>query len=163
MKRFLFGFILISIFISLIYFSYTFFNTPSYKIRFNSNGGSIVENIEVKANNKVAKLPITTKENYDFLGWYLNDKLFNVNMPITKNYILEAKWQKKAEPIYVIKFDTLTSKKIEPLYLKAGETIDGLPTMDDNNKTFYGWTYQNKVITSITAEKDMTLVALWHK
>ena len=159
MKRFIFGFILLGILSSLIYFSYTFFKTPTYKIKFNSK----IESIVIKENEKVNSLPKITKDNYNFLGWYDNDLLFDVNMPITKDYNLEAKWEEKDIPTYTIRFNTLTNEEIEPLIVKEGEVIDGLPFIEATGKTFIGWSYQNKKIDKITGSKDMTLVALWQR
>ena len=163
MKRFIFGFILVGILSGLVYFSYNFFKTPTYKIRFNSNGGTKVEVMEIKENDKVSSLPKITKDNYNFLGWYNNDVLFDVNMPISKDYNLEAKWEEKDIPTYTIKFNTLTNEEIEPLIIKEGEVIDGLPVIESKEQTFIGWSYQNKKIEKLVGSKDMTLVALWKR
>ena len=98
MKRFIFGFILTTLFSLMLYLSISFLNTPIYKIRFNTNGGSKIPSILVKENSTLSSLPVTTKENYEFLGWYLDNDLFDLKTKITKDYLLEAKWSLKSLP-----------------------------------------------------------------
>ncbi len=163
MKRFIFGLILISIFSCTLYFSIRFLNTPVYKIRFNSNGGSIVENILVKENTELSKLPITTKENYEFTGWYLNDELFDLATKITKDYLLEAKWQPKALPTYEVSFDSLNGENIPSLNMEEGSILKDLPIPTKEGYTFKYWLYQNKEVKDLKIMQDMTLVAFYEK
>lgn len=45
-------------------------------------------------NSKLVKEPTPPKkDNYVFVGWYLNDKLFDFNTPITGDIVLEAKYK----------------------------------------------------------------------
>ncbi len=163
MKRFLFGFILISIFLFVVYEAYQFLNTPTYHIRFNSNGGSKVESILIKENNSLEKLPTPTKENYKFVGWYLNDTPFDLSLEINQDYTLNAIWQELATNTYTISFDTLGGNIIEPLTLKENEVLEELPLPEKEGYKFENWLYQNKIITSLTATRNMTLVAKYQK
>ncbi len=72
----------------------------SYRVTFNSNGGSEVEEAVVKEMNaaeKPAKDP--TKKNYEFKGWYADKELkkaYDFATPVLADTILYAKWAKKA-------------------------------------------------------------------
>ena len=67
--------------------------TQSCIVRFDSNGGSDVNSISVEKNTKV-KAPVDPKKDGKvFAGWYLNDQLFDFDLPITDNIILKARWE----------------------------------------------------------------------
>lgn len=77
----------------------------SYKVTFETNGGSIVKAIAFKENEEL-KLPTDpTKEGYEFVGWYL-DNTFNEELPtpyiVTKNVTLYAKWQQEEHDIEIL-------------------------------------------------------------
>ena len=118
MKRFLFGFILISSFITIVYGTYRFLNTPTYHIRFNSTGGSKVENILIKENNTLKNLPTPTKENYEFVGWYFENNPFDLTLKINQDYTLNAVWKEESKKTYTIYFDTLGGITINPIILE---------------------------------------------
>lgn len=60
-------------------------------VSFNTNGGSKIDDIEIEAYEKI-KQPITTREGYDFVGWYLDGEVFDFNTSISENITLEARW-----------------------------------------------------------------------
>ena len=163
MKRFIFGFILTTLFSLMLYLSISFLNTPIYKIRFNTNGGSKTPSILVKENSTLSSLPVTTKENYEFLGWYLDNDLFDLKTKITKDYLLEAKWSLKSLPTYEISFDTLNGKNLSSLILPENSTLDNLPIPEKEGYTFKYWLYQNKEVKDLKVSQDMTLIAFYEK
>ncbi len=63
-----------------------------YTVKFNSDGGTIVKDIEVKENETVKRPKDPSKNGYYFEGWYYKNKLFNFNTKITKNITLKAYW-----------------------------------------------------------------------
>ena len=68
--------------------------TEKIIVRFNSDGGSIVNDIKI-AKYTVLNPPLNpTRSNYVFKGWYLNNNLFDFNQLITENIKLDAKWEK---------------------------------------------------------------------
>ncbi len=163
MKRFIFGLLLISVFLSLVYTSYKVLDAPSYKIRFNSNGGSMVESIKVKNNDVLDALPISNKKDYEFVGWYLDDLPFDLSMPITKDYTLEAKWEKVKEPVYKVSFDALNGTTLPSIEIKEGTILSDLPIPIKDGYKFITWLYQNKEVKDTPVKNDMVLVAKWEK
>jgi len=71
--------------------------TNKYTIKFETDGGSRVANKTVTSGSKVSKPIDPTKDGYKFIGWYLNDKVYDFNSKITKNITLTAKWEKIEE------------------------------------------------------------------
>ncbi len=163
MKRFIFGFVLITVFLGVIYGSGKILYAPSYKIRFNTNGGSVVDTILVRENEKLDKLPVTTKNNYEFVGWFNGDEVFNLDVVIDKDYTLEARWVKKESEKFTIKFDSLGGSKIDDIKLVKGSHLDNLEEPVKEGYKFVSWVYQNKDVLDIIVDKDMILVAKWEK
>ena len=64
-----------------------------YNITFESNGGSSVEAFAIEENNTIIKPEDPIKENYEFIGWYYNDELYDFSKPVTTDLKLEAKWE----------------------------------------------------------------------
>lgn len=63
-------------------------------IKFNGNGGSVIDKMTGKPGEKV-KLPIPEREGYTFVGWYTDVALtqpFDPDSPITGSLTLYAKW-----------------------------------------------------------------------
>ncbi len=74
-----------------------------FTVTFNSDGGSIVEAIEVKKGKTIEKPANPTKEGYTFVEWTLDGSTYNFETEVTENITLVAKWQKNApqEIVYV--------------------------------------------------------------
>lgn len=71
--------------------------TSVYVVTFNSNGGSVVENINVTKNSLIKKPINPEKEEYNFVGWYKDEELtilwdFEIDV-VTSNLTLYAKWE----------------------------------------------------------------------
>lgn len=68
-------------------------NAILYSVKFNTDGGEKIESIQVEKNTAIGKLPIPSRNNYNFIGWYLDNKLIDENTIVTKNMTLVAKWE----------------------------------------------------------------------
>ena len=70
-------------------------NTPvTFVVSFETNGGTSVNSQTIVAGNTISAVT-TTKDNYQFAGWFTDQALtnsFNVNTPITNTLKLYAKW-----------------------------------------------------------------------
>ena len=140
-----------------------------YNVIFNTNGGTEVENIIVKENETVdLSNVVTVKNNYNFIGWYIDSSLqtlFDEETAINSNITLYAKWQEKTK--YTISFDTNGGSTLNPLTIYKGEKIEVLdePLKDDH--TFGGWYIDSSLTTpfdyNATITKSMTLYAKWNE
>lgn len=68
-----------------------------YNVTFDCSGGNISGNPtqtkQINHGSKIGTLPLPTRSNYTFLGWYLNDTKIDENYVITKNITFVAKWK----------------------------------------------------------------------
>ena len=63
-----------------------------FTVNFDTDGGSSIESVIVKENEKVTKPSDPIKEGYSFVGWYYNNELYDFDAPVLKNMTLKAKW-----------------------------------------------------------------------
>lgn len=75
--------------------------TVTYKVSFDSNGGSTVKSQTVNKNFTAKEPTDPTRSGYTFLGWYNGTKKFDFSTKITSNITLKAKWEKKVEEVKV--------------------------------------------------------------
>lgn len=68
----------------------------SYNITFDTDGGSIVETQVVKSGNLIKEPIVPIKEGYTFVGWYIDNELFDFNTKVFSNIKLIAHWESVA-------------------------------------------------------------------
>lgn len=114
--------------------------TPlEYTITLNANGGSVESTTSKIQYGKKYTLESPTREYYEFLGWYYEDKLVDSNeWNIPSNATLVAKWQ--------------------PWEYTISYSLNG-GTLDGNNPTVY--TVESKDITLISPTKTGYIFTGW--
>ena len=98
--------------------------TIRHKITFDSNGGTSVSSKLVVKGTTVAKPKNPTRSGYTFLGWYLNNTLYNFSKGVYDNITLVAKWQQVQSNItYSISWVKIESSSIGQytLYIRSSE------------------------------------------
>ncbi len=131
----------------------------SYTITFDSDGGSAVSPIKVKANDYTSKPADPTKDGYVFKGWYLNGKAFSWNFRITSSVTLVAKWS--ARKSLKVTFDSKGGTTVNTVEVYQGETVE-LPTPTKAGYVFGGWYYGKKQYTDTTKiNASVKLAASW--
>lgn len=65
-----------------------------YTITFNSDGGTKIDDIKVKENDKINFPKNPTKEGYEFQGWTIVGEKFTKDMKVEKDLTLTAIWSK---------------------------------------------------------------------
>lgn len=66
----------------------------TYTIKFDSDGGTEIENQTIELNEKIKEPANPTKNGYKFVEWQLDGNKFDFNTEITKDITLKAKWEK---------------------------------------------------------------------
>ena len=120
----------------------------------------ILEEVTVKENDKVSKPVDPVKDGFEFIGWYLNDELFNFDSPITSNITLNAKYEEVIKTYNVLvvfdnnemKFNDITELSLTDITKIDGYEYIGLYTDS---------LYQNEFSGSLTS--DMTLYLKYKK
>lgn len=65
----------------------------SYTVNFDLNGGGSIPSVTVLIGKSIQSPEDPSMEGMKFCGWYLNDNLYDFNLPITTNITLVAKWE----------------------------------------------------------------------
>ena len=123
-------------------------------VKFDSNGGSAVEEKKVDYNTAVAKPTDPTLDGSTFQGWTLDGKAYDFNAKVTKDITLKATWKANAaeepeepeEP--EITYDVVTVDGNVTTILRPTMENAWLATVKGNVISFSGnsgakWTYEN--------------------
>lgn len=135
-----------------------------YSITFDSDGGSAIAALTIEEGKKVNQPEAPTKEGYIFVGWMLDDKLYDFSTNVTGNVTLKAKWEIKAPDVkyFTINFSTSGGSLVTPITVAEGNTGQApiAPTREGFN--FVGWQL-NGLTYDFTqpVTGDITLVAVW--
>jgi uncharacterized repeat protein (TIGR02543 family) len=143
----------------------------TYKITFDSDGGSSVSAIVAEAGAGIAAPTDPTKEGFIFVGWYLGEVKYEFSVMPETNIELKAKWEEKQiiipDPVeYTITLDVAGGDALEETTIKgeAGTTIS-LPTPTKEGYEFEGWytTPREQVerLTEITLDENSVVWAKW--
>ena len=135
-----------------------------YTITYNSNGGTSVASVKVKANETVT-LPTTSQDGYDFLGWYYNGTKLNNTFKFTYNtdITITAQWSEIVT--FEITFDSDGGTSVSPLTVEKGQTVN-LPTVTKSGYDFLGWYYNDTLLEdsfTYTYSESITVTAKWKK
>ncbi len=120
----------------------------TYTISFNF--GNEIRTISVKEGEKVTKpKAIPKKEKHKFIGWYDGDTLYDFNSPVTKDFVLTAKFEKSR---LTIKYDLDGGTGTIEVEIEKG-TIPDKP----KNPSKFGYTFTNWTINNETYNFDKPL------
>jgi uncharacterized protein (TIGR02145 family)/uncharacterized repeat protein (TIGR02543 family) len=138
----------------------------TYIVKFNSNGGSVVDSQKTACNTPAITPSMPAKTGYRFSGWYSDSaftSVFNFSSPITANITLYAKWLLMA--LDTVTFDSRGGSVVTSQAVNYGTTTTAPPAPAKNSYTFAGW-YSDTALTTlftfsspITA--SITLYAKW--
>ena len=136
-----------------------------YNIVFDSNGGTTVENQQVKNGQTVKEPTSPTRNGYTFKGWYLGGIKYNFNTKVTTDMILIAKWQKDAVTVkHTVTFDSNGGSKVVKQSVTEGATATKPKNPTRSGYEFKGW-YYNGLLYDFNSKvtKSITLEAKWEK
>lgn len=122
-------------------------------VKFNSNGGSKVEDVKVNDGNTIAS-PSSTKDGYILDGWYLGEEKFDFTTPITKDITLKARWNDgpRINVIFMVDgtvYKTLATKENTTVTKPSNPTKKGYRFVEwqlDGN----AFDFKTKITTEIT-------------
>lgn len=149
-------------------------STKKIKVTFNPEGGTLSSTTKiVTIGSTYGPLPVPTKANYTFRGWYIfpsGGTMINAekNVVIAKDHTLYAQWSGKD---FTVTLDaaggTLDTTKVTVRY--GTKYLQQLPTPVKTNFEFSGWYTQKKDGIAITASSvyadnpPAKLYAVWAK
>ena len=145
-----------------------------YTITFDTHGGTPVASITKHAGETLGDI-VTTREHYDFDGWYANyendiySNQVTASTVITEDMTLHAKWQPKET--HTVTFDanggTINGESTFDLIVDDGSTVSeaDFPEAIYDGKDLEGWFIEGNEIYPFNSETviegDITVVAIW--
>lgn len=134
----------------------------TFVITFNTKGGSSISSQKVTEGNKVRKPSNPTRNGYSFIGWFLNGKTYDFNLPVTSNITLEANWTEIKKNNYTVTFNSNGGSYISPQIIVDGNKVSKPTDPIKNGFNFIGWLLNGKIYDFNSAvNENMTLVASW--
>lgn len=119
-----------------------------------------IHQVEVKKQGKVEKPLDPVKEGYHFLGWYLEDELYDFERNVQTSFALIARFE--ISP-YTITLQSQNGQEDIVLQATLNETIT-LPTPIKERCVFLGWKYKGEFVDPVLqVQEDMTLTAEWEQ
>ena len=134
----------------------------TYQITFDSNGGTLITEQQVKKGKVAVEPSDPVKEGYTFLYWMLNDQKFDFSTPITSNITLVAKWEENNDKVTEgLEYKLINNSEYEVVGYTGESTkinipslYNGLPVTSIGDRVFY----QNYNITSITIPETIVRI-----
>ncbi len=132
----------------------------SFKITYEASGGTLeTTEINVPLGHLLPKPKDPTKEGYYFVGWYLNEQLYNFDLPIENSFTLTAVWE---EIVYFNVTLTNLGNNLDDIILKIekGTTIGNIDNPIKEGYIFTGWYYNDLLFDfNNVINEDITLTA----
>ena len=142
------------------------YDVNSYTISFDSKGGSTVNSIVKDYNEEIGILPVPTKEQKVFVGWYEDESYTNKiesTTKVTGNKTYYAKWRDLEN--YTISFNSNGGNQISSIIVEEGSPIGTLQIPEKENYKFRGWytdnNYTTKVDENTIPTESTTYYAKW--
>lgn len=134
-----------------------------FVVNFDANEGKSVSAITAEEGQTIIELPETTREGYQFDGWYTakdgGDRVTKIDA-LTGDMTLYAHW---TATTYTVDFDTQGGDKVDSITANIGEKVTELPTPERKGYVFAGWfdaAEGGNQVTELTSDTK-TLYAHW--
>ncbi len=146
---------------------YSQWESHSYTVSFNSNGGNDVNDITVAYGSTYGTLPEPTKAGYVFVGWFTaieggNKVTATSIVTRQEDHTLYARW---SNTTYTVTFDSNGGTQVNSINVIENDTYGTLPTTTRAGYTFDGWFTAleggTKVTNSTRVNSSHTLYAHW--
>lgn len=140
-------------------------STVTHVIRFESNGGSAIPDMEVK-DGSIATAPANpTRDGYVFAGWYVDKELttpFDFSTPVVADATAYAKWTEAKKATHTVVIDDGTGHKTTVVVDPDG-TIPLPADPKRDGYRFDGWVDQNgqPVTKDTKVTDDLYVTAKW--
>ena len=113
----------------------------TYKVLFDSNGGSEVDEQNIKNGEFVKRPNDPIKNGSLFIEWDLDDKLYDFSSKVDSDIKLKAKWKEidNNQEVYLVKFDSDGGSTLSNLVVNKGEKIGNVKIPVREGYKFVGW------------------------
>lgn len=147
---------------------YANWELATYKINFDTNGGTSVASTKVKYNQQAEKPTDPTRGGYYFAGWYKDSNFqnkFSFLTNITKNMTLYAKWVTEKPTTYDVTF--VSGFGTDPIIIEVnnGGTVTAPVVTNKESDNLAGWFIdegkQTEFDFNTGITEDIVLYAKW--
>lgn len=114
----------------------------------------------VEKGKMVEPIEEPSKEGFEFIGWFLNDNLYEFDEFVNEDLLLIAQWYELEEEIVLVTFvDEETAEEIE---VNKGESVDPVELPEKEGFVFAGWYLGEQLFDFETKlEDDIILISSW--
>ena len=132
-----------------------------YSVTLNANGGTLAENLTEYTYGEGAALPVPSRDNYTFEGWFDNAEFTGpaVTEISAKDMGNKAYWAKWKTNEYVIRFVNYNDRLLQKGSVEFGkrpEYTGSIPEKDADDKYSYTFTGWSPAITTVTGDTTYT-------
>ena len=132
-----------------------------HTVTFSPNNETPDTNVTVSDGDLVAEPTAPEKSGYTFLGWFLNDELFDFETPISTTITLHAQW---AEIVveYTVSFDADNGSSLQTTVVRKGDSVASPADPTKNGFIFSGW-YDGDTLFDFNSSvnENLALKAKW--
>lgn len=119
------------------------------------------EKIMVKEGDVLSNLEAPVKDGYIFLGWYLDDDVYDFNSKVTSDIKLVAKYKKD---VVVVTFDNYDGTVFVKKEIDRGSLVGVVDIPKRDGYRFLKWVYLDQEFSfDMKIYEDITLRAIWEK
>ena len=141
--------------------------TKTYKVTFDSNGGTNTSSINVECGN-VLKLPNNPyRKDYKFVSWVdkNGNKVSDGDLLTCEDILLKATWEEEIK-YYKVTFDSKGGSSVDSINVECGKELKLPDKPTKNGYNFISWLDNNdKAILdgALLSCEDLTLYAKWEE
>lgn len=116
--------------------------------------------VEIEKGQLVKEPQNPEKEGYEFIGWFLEDDLYDFEDAVFEDIKLVAKWYELEIEMVTITF--LDDEKVSNIEIVKGEKVEPIVPEDKENYEFVGWHLDEELYDfDLEVIEDIILVAEW--
>lgn len=118
--------------------------------------------VEIEKGKTVLEPKNPVKEGFEFIGWFLDDNLYDFEEPVLNDIHLVAQWYElEPEKVTVTFIDGETASDVEII---KGEKIEPIVKQNKENYEFGGWYLGDKLYDfNLEVDEDIILIAEWRE
>lgn len=118
--------------------------------------------LKVEDGQKLTKPTEPKKDGYTFLTWYLNDKPYDFNQPVTRDITIVAQWEKNKPKTHTVTYDYAYDGLTGTSVVTDGKLLPKPTDPKRAGYVFKGWRLDGKTYDfNQPVTKDLTLTADW--
>ena len=144
----------------------------TFIVTFNTEGGTVLESVEVNKGETLDIIETPTKEGYLFVNWLKNGIEYKNNMPVNEDFTLTANWIEAPTIADYYQVTFICNNEREKISVKENETVTPPEPKEIENYRFVGWysgeelfDFKTKITKniSLTAKYELNLVTITYE